>query len=241
MFGPYTNLSLIASPYTLHKAVLVICANVNWVKMDFEFFVDNTVLIVLSGLPDSTIKRPDANRPNAELTCSNDLFVSANHVHKLMVTADSPTTMFWVVCSCAPLSSGKTVITYQILAIEPGTFESVTNGSLTDKPYTSQQRDDTAIIAKGTGFRSSSDSFVLACRTVVKGEKYRRVLVNMPMRGTRVVTSELAGVISKAVPPLTDNGLDSATFFALCLLMPSLTLDVTFEPSDVAGRPGVHA
>eukprot|EP00985_Skeletonema_marinoi_P035457 scaffold46614_cov161-Skeletonema_marinoi.AAC.1 len=127
--------------------------------MDFEFFVDNTVLIVLSGLPDSTIKRPDANRPNAELTCSSDF--------------------------CAPLSSGKTVITYQILAIEPGTFESVTNGSLTDKPYTSQQRDDTAIIAKGTGFRSSSDSFILACRTEVKGEKYRRVLVNMPMRGTR--------------------------------------------------------
>jgi len=130
--------------------------------------VDNTVLIVLNGLPESTIKRAEANNPNAELTCSSDLFVSASHVHKLMVRADRPTTIFCVVCSCDPLSSGKTAVTYQTLAIEPGTFESVTNGSLTDKPYTSQQRDDTAIIAKGTGFRSLSDSVVLACRTAIE-------------------------------------------------------------------------
>lgn len=74
--------------------VFVICANVNWVRIDFESLVARTVLMVESGLPDSTINRADANKPKEELTCSSDLDVSDSHVHRFIVRADRPTTMF---------------------------------------------------------------------------------------------------------------------------------------------------
>lgn len=74
--------------------VFVICANVNWVRMDFESLVARTVFMVESGLPDSTINRADANKPKDELTCSSDLEVSDSHVHRFIVRADRPTTMF---------------------------------------------------------------------------------------------------------------------------------------------------
>lgn len=139
--------------------------------MELEFLVASTAVIVDKGLPESTIKSADANKPKEELTCSRDLFVSDNHVHKLMVRADRPTTTFCVVCNWVPSSNGRTDTTYQIEATQPGTLENVTYGFRTDNPYTNQHNDDTAIIANGTGFRSLRESFLLAWRTAVKGEK----------------------------------------------------------------------
>ena len=50
----------------------------------------------------------------------------------------------------------------------------------------------------------------------MNGEKYRSVDVKMPMRGTRVVTIELADDISKELPPRNymGDGSDNFTGFA---------------------------
>ena len=46
----------------------------------------------------------------------------------------------------------------------------------------------------------------------MNGEKYRSVDVKMPMRGTKVVTIELADDISKELPPRNDMGVGSDNF-----------------------------
>ena len=71
--------------------------------------------------------------------------------------------------------------------------------------------------ASGVGLSSPKDSSLLATRTAAIGEKYRRVLVIMPIRGMRVVIRGLVD-ISRDEPPrarigfsiMLLNGLPSA-------------------------------
>lgn len=126
MFGPYTNLSLMAKPYTLHKAVFTTCANANGVNIEPEFLEESTVLMVERGLPAITTNNADAKSPNVALTCTIGWLVNDRYVHKLMVMADRATTMFCVVFNWLPFSNGNTAATYQIDAMHPGTLDSVT-------------------------------------------------------------------------------------------------------------------
>ena len=59
----------------------------------------------------------------------------------------------------------------------------------------------------------------------MNGEKYRSVDVKTPIRGTRVVTIELADDISKELPPRNDMGVSSDNFTRFGCLLPSRTDD----------------
>mmetsp|Transcript_30779 Transcript_30779/g.56962 ORF Transcript_30779/g.56962 Transcript_30779/m.56962 type:complete len:154 (+) Transcript_30779:128-589(+) len=128
-FGPYTNLSLMAKPYALHKAVFVTCANVNGVNIEPEFLVESTVLMVERGLAERTMNNADAKSPKADLTFTIDLWVNDRYVHKLMVMADRATTIFCVFFNWSPFTKGNTAVMYQIDAMHPGTLDNVTYGS----------------------------------------------------------------------------------------------------------------
>ena len=58
-----------------------------------EFLLLSTVLIVDRGLIESTMNNPLANIPSIDLTCAIDLFVNDRYVHRLIVMADSATTV----------------------------------------------------------------------------------------------------------------------------------------------------
>ena len=85
--GPHTNLSLIASPYALHKLVLITCAKVKAPNIDELFFVLITLLIVLKGEPAKITNKPEANNPKTELIVVADAPDNPKNVHKHNVEA----------------------------------------------------------------------------------------------------------------------------------------------------------
>jgi hypothetical protein len=55
--------------------------------------------------------------------------------------------------------------------MQPGTLDNVTYGSWIDSPYTSQHKEDTAMIVNGMGFKDPASLVDWACLTEAKGEK----------------------------------------------------------------------
>jgi len=208
-------------PYALQSAEFVTWATMSGASMEEESLFLTTSPMVESGLTASTTKSPEAKKPRAALALSAELFESMRKVHRHRQVAVPPTTTACITLNFAappsppPPRRGRTPATYPMLVIHPAKLARTKNGSLTARPYASQEVAETAMNARGRGLRSPSEDKRTAFSTAAAGERTTAIEVNVPKRGATVFMALRMVVESPSVvlssPPLTRMPRDGST------------------------------